>query len=198
MENYSRNPFFIFLINFIRLPELFIGNFGSRGLGWLDTVPPLTVPFLIICLITWIISRCNPIKLKPSSIFLMFSMCALPLFVLQRGYNYVGEHVQPRYLLPLMISVFISILLGGTFHQMTKVESLIFIIVLGLVQSLSLYANISRYSVGIMKNFLTQPFLWNWPGYSPRCLWFVGSICALVFYWLVFNQRNLDRNSNPS
>jgi len=185
-DNFERNPFFLFFYNLIRLPELVIGNFGSRGLGWLDTTPPLVVPFIILSLIVWMVAKLESIKFDLSWLFFALAIYAIPLFILQIGFNRVGEHVQPRYLLPLFLVFLTMLTLNSRGIKISRKEAGVFIFLLSLAHAISLYTNISRYSVGIMRNFITSPSAWNWPGFDSRYTFIIGAISSFIFYKSLF------------
>ncbi len=184
-----RDPVFLFLTNLVRLPELFMGNFGTRGLGWLDTVPPLIVPITVFGLILTSIVKSSGFSLNQGTSLAVFTLLFFPLYVLQKGSNIVGEHVQPRYLLPLMVLVFASIIMSFDEIYQSKVQYYFFLFLMVVVNGISLWTNMSRYSTGIGGNIFKSNLAWQWPGTSTIDFFIIGMAGSLLFYsWALQNQ----------
>jgi hypothetical protein len=129
-----------------------------------------------------------------------FLAAAIPLYVLQRNLNYVGEQVQPRYILPLLIVIAGVLLLaferkGVTF---TRPQAWILAVVLIPGGSLALFTNLKRYTHGLGDESVINldanaEWWWAMP-ISPLTVWVVGSISdALVVVAVFYFARHGGR-----
>jgi hypothetical protein len=188
----TRSAFGVLAINVVQVPELWIGALGYWGLGWLDT----TMPGLV-----WVSSA----GIFASLVFLMWGslsgrrllalaslaaiLYVLPLYVLQRGLNYVGEQVQPRYLLPLIV-VFAGIAFLGLAageKQLSPVQLWVSLFGIVIANSLALYVNTKRYVSGLDNGngfSLETNVEWWWSiPIGPMAMWVIGSLgFALAIY----------------
>jgi drug/metabolite transporter (DMT)-like permease len=113
----------------------------------------------------------------------------LPLYVLQRGLNYVGEQVQPRYLLPLIV-VFAGIAFLGLAageKQLSPVQLWVSLFGIVIANSLALYVNTKRYVSGLDNGngfSLETNVEWWWSiPIGPMAMWVIGSLgFALAIY----------------
>lgn len=103
-----RVPRDVFFYNFRYLPELILGPFGygrMGTLGWINTsIPPivgLPVVALLFVLVFFAMVEVAALQ-RWGLIVLLFTLFSLPLYVLQKDLNQVGEYVQPRYFYPLI------------------------------------------------------------------------------------------------
>lgn len=177
-----RNGFYLLGVNLIRFPELVVGNFGTRGLGWLDTVPPLIVPIIVIISLTYLVATAINVRADKGFVSSIFFLIIIPIYVLQKGNNVVGEHVQPRYLIPLIILVFGIMIINSDRVQLSSSALLGLTLLFTTAHSISLYTNISRYSVGIGQDFLLSEVKWGFPGISPRLLFVAGTLFGWIFF----------------
>jgi hypothetical protein len=189
----TRTAFGVFAINLVRLPELWIGVFGYWNLGWIDTPLPGLVwvssagVFAGLVFLMWgALSRRRLLTLLAIAGVLYF----LPLYVLQRGLNHVGEQVQPRYLLPLMV-VFAGIAflgMAGGRLKLSHVQLTVSLVGLSVANSLALYVNTKRYVSGLDNGSgfsLEANVEWWWPmAVGPMGVWIIGSLgFALALYF---------------
>lgn len=203
----GRTPIDVLVNNLLKVPALWLGAFGLWPLGWLDTYLPAVV---------WILSGsvfllCISISLKFISIKqlwvaigLIGILYLLPVYVLQQGLNLVGEQVQPRYLLPLILilaAVLFSNLgmINGPFHKRPPLNILL-IVMVGISNSISLLSNLNRY-VNASGNW-KLPFLnnnsWWWEGLplSPIAVWIFGSLAfGFAIYFLYKSMKTKDQLS---
>lgn len=201
LEVSERTPFGVFAINAVQLPELWVGAFGNWGLGWLDTKMPglvwvtsAGIFVLLIALASRYLSRRKLLVVGGIIVVLYF----LPLYVLQKGLNHVGEQVQPRYILPLII-----LLAGVIFLSLAENESPfrplhVWMAVSGLIiaNSLALYVNTKRYVSGLDNGSgfsLDANIEWWWAiPISPMLMWMVGTLgfgIALACGYLLTNSK---------
>ena len=102
--------------NLVRLPEYFAGFWGFYwGLGW-KFEPPLNDSYLIFASFASSFVAYNFYKKLPPSakkvlMFMVLILAVLPLLMLQNSGATVGNTVQPRYLLPFAVSIFVIIAL---------------------------------------------------------------------------------------
>jgi hypothetical protein len=203
LEVSERSQFGVFAINLVQIPELWVGVFGSWGLGWLDTQMPglvwVTTAGIFVLLIT--LASLNVSRKRLFAIAgTIFILYALPLYVLQKGLNHVGEQVQPRYLLPLIIFcaglVFLSF--ASDKRIMKPLHFILAISGIAIANSLALYVNTKRYVSGLDNGTgfsLDANIEWWWsiPA-SPMFVWVIGSLAfaaALVSGYLLSHRQKV-------
>jgi hypothetical protein len=177
------------ILNTIRMPLLWMGVFGSWGLGWLDTVLPQIVWVLsltsFIILIVFGINRLKK-RVVVAVVLMGLALWLVPLFILVRSQGIVGSLVQPRYILPLVI-VLSGILIYRELNQRNGVLSTIpflAIILLSVANAFSLHQNLRRYITGLdVKGWnLDESIEWWWDiSLSPMGIWIIGSVSFLLF-----------------
>ena len=187
--------FGLLLSNLMDLPWLWTGGTGTWGLGWLDTPVPVSVWVLMIgalfALLLWGIQKMNWRK----GIVLLVALVALavmPLYILQSKALRVGEWVQPRYLLPLLI-IFIGVALLGFARDdlgLSRLQAAVIFGAVAMSNSLALHNNMRRYISGLgdagFNLNANIEWWWNIP-LSPMLVWFGGSAAfalMLVGLWL--------------
>lgn len=174
----------LLLSNLMDLPFLWTGGAGTWGLGWLDTPVPVFVWVmmigLLIALLFWGLRIMTPRK-GIVLLLALFAMTAVPLYILQGKGLRVGEWVQPRYLLPLLL-IFVGVALFGFAKDhlgITRLQAGIVFAVVALANALSLHNNMRRYISGLGDGSgfnLNAGIEWWWAmPVSPMVVWFVGS-----------------------
>jgi hypothetical protein len=181
--------------NVSKIPELWAGVFGTWGLGWLDTPMPGIVWVTTLGIFFGVIfSSLSGFDLRQTIAFGLaaLSLMVVPLYVLMSNELSVGEQLQPRYLLPLVVFL-VSV---ATFRQDFEagfILSLGQMMVIGcglvLANSVALHTNIRRYTTGLdLKGInLDTRIEWWWetPAVSPNLVWVLGSLSfALTIYSL--------------
>lgn len=174
--------------NALNIPSLWAGVFGQWGLGWLDTTVPavvlfgalgsfLVAAFLGVRGLTW----------RKGAVVGMAGLAlgVVPLYVLQQGGQLVGEQVQPRYLLPLIVLLGGLLALSAPRVLWTRGQLLVMAAALAVANSTALSANIRRYVSGVGEGSfnLDARIEWWWDvPFSPMGVWIVGSLAygALV------------------
>jgi hypothetical protein len=131
----------------------------------------------------------------------MFSVLIfVPFWVLSRSNLVVGEAIQPRYLLPLLISTIVVLTYPSKLLIFSRGQVLIFVFFLTLAQSVALHTQIRRYVTGqdyagINLNLNMESW---WLSYgSPNTLWIFGSISFLAWaigFGLLMNSQLKSRN----
>jgi hypothetical protein len=180
-----------FQSNLLRLPELWIGVFGTWGIGWLDTPMPTMVWFLALSLFTAVLfSTFRAFKLNQAlAVGLSFlALIVVPMVVLTQNGQPVGGLVVPRYLLPLIgLLITVALWRKETPEPIFTGPQLMFgAIGLIIANMLALHTNLRRYLTGIdyWGLSLTRQVEWWWLDFplSPNHVWFIGSASlALLF-----------------
>jgi len=193
--------FGLLAFNLLNVPELWAGVFGGWPLGWLDTGLPAVVTYGglgVFVAIVFIGIGVTSWRKEAAALVLVLVLWLLPAYVLQAGGNAVGQNVQPRYLLPLIVilagvAVFT---VGQRRLRLSKVQTTLVAVTLSLTQAFALHVNLRRYITGIdiQGANLDDGYEWWWTGFplTPMQLWVVGSLsfAALVFVLL----RDLRRS----
>lgn len=198
-----------FQSNLLRLPELWMGVFGTWGLGWLDTPMPTMVWFLTLSLFVAVVFSTfrGFTLLQGIAVSLSFlALIVVPMVVLTQNGQPVGGLVQPRYLLPLIgLLITVSLWRKMPSGPILSNAQLLFI-ALGLVVAnlLALHSNLRRYLTGIdyWGLSLTSQVEWWWADFalSPNHVWFIGSasLALLLFSaWKLRESLGLANRAKP-
>ena len=109
-------------------------------------------------------------------------LIALPLYVLQAGGDRVGQEVQPRYLLPLIV-LFAGVALltteSGPRIRVTRLQGWLLASALAGADFVALQVTMRRFITGIdgASIDLGAGAEWWWSGFvSPNVVWIVGSL----------------------
>jgi hypothetical protein len=190
--------------NLFNISLLWTGVLGHRwGLGWLDTGMPPFVSAATIAVFVAVgfigIGRMWPRKAVVLGA-LVLVLVALPLYVLGAGGDLVGEQVQPRYLLPLIV------MLGGML-MLTRdvpppgfgpINRFALIVALSSAHFLALHLNIRRYVTGVdgANVNLDAGAEWWWAGpIGPNAVWLLGSLAYALLVALLLKPRVLASHS---
>jgi len=179
--------------NLVNLPYVVLGNQGLGNLGWLDTPLPSLVSVGMIMVTSFLLmaglSRLSWVKALVAGGGVLVLM-ALPLFILQVSHYFVGQGMQPRYLLPLLPVISLVVLTGYRPDQAVRLSPLFAWFSWGLVSaanSVALMVNIRRYTTGMDgPTWPGQLVEWWTPGApGPMVTWIVGSLAFAVAAWMV-------------
>lgn len=185
--------FGLFAYNVLNVPFLLSGALGDWALGWLDTSMPAVVSAACVAVFVAVgfagIGRLWGRKALAVGL-LVLVLLALPVYVLQSGGDVVGEQVQPRYLLPLII------MLGGMLALtrdargllFTRAQRLTLVAALAGAHFVALHFNIRRYVTGIdgAGVDLDAGAEWWWAGpIGPTAVWLLGSLSYALLAWVV-------------
>jgi hypothetical protein len=174
--------------NFIQLPSLWAGSFGTWPLGWLDTTMPAIVSVSALAGFAAVlfvgVSAVNKRK-SIALVGLFVSLFAIPFWLLLQSNAVVGQAVQPRYLLPLILMLAGVALFqpNGRVFSLTPSQSVIIAIALSAANSIALHVNIQRYTTGVDVNGfnLNHSVEWWWDGLAtPMAAWAIGSLSFAV------------------
>jgi hypothetical protein len=179
--------------NLLNAPFIWVGNFGEWGLGWLDTSMPAVVPLAVTAafVATAFLGMRRMSARKAIIVVAVFAVLwLLPVYVLQQGGGVVGEQVQPRYLLPLVVMLAGMLLLavprGGL--GMTAIQRYVIATALTGAHLVALHMNLRRYVTGVDDaGFnLDAGAEWWWAlPLSPMAVWVIGSIAYGTVAFLV-------------
>ena len=173
----------------LEFPVLIIGVFGyGFGLGWLDTTMPSQTTACVVLVVGFLVlsGLARGGRMKAIVVLMIAAaMIALPLFSLYQQRNYVGENVQPRYLLPL-VPVLLTVIMTGRRPdrglRMIRRQAWIIWALVSIASSAALYANLRRYVTGYDGPYLLGPHEWWWSsGPGPVTWWVVATIGFAVF-----------------
>jgi hypothetical protein len=186
----------------LQVPDILLGAFGiDWGLGWLDTPLPAFIGMAVVIAVGGVLF----IGLRYSSLGGMLALglvtaalVAIPTWVLYRGNSIVGEQVQPRYLLPLLL---VAVLVATTRLRPSPAISLrrpqviALVTTLAAAQLIALAVNIKRYAVGMPPpvDFAAMPAgLWWVLPVPPIAVLLVASAAwttALALWFLEMETR---------
>lgn len=192
----SMTGFALAAYNLLMLPFLWTGVWGTWALGWFDTQLPAIVPWAAVAAfvavafaglgqMTW--------RKAISVSGVLVVLVTLPVYVLTAGNDEVGESLQPRYLLPLIV-LFAFVLLtepAGRMLRFTRLQTAAILGALALANLVSLQVNIRRYITGSDAQGLNldSGAEWWWTGFpvGPTALWVIGFAAyagLLAVLWL--------------
>ena len=193
------SPATLAIANFLMVPELWTGMFGSGGwgLGWLDTRMPAIVwaiGFLIFGA-TILIGIAKAGRRKLLSAGLVFAaLWLIPIVILVLSRSLVGAYLQPRYILPIAILLAgIALWTSSGVIAITGIQRVITVCALAVANAVALELNIRRYVTGtdVVGLNLDAGAEWWWPSIvaSPMTVWIVGSLSFVAL--LVVLERHV-------
>jgi hypothetical protein len=176
-----------------QLPTLWTGALavGPMGTaGWLDTAFPPIVGFLslgalvVVLTLTWR----RPRGVHAVALLLtVAAMFAYPLYILGRTSLTVGQGVQPRYLLPLVVVLVALVLLAGD-GRLTRTQVWSVAGALTVAHAVALHVQVRRYVTGLDVSDVDlshgSEWWWGW-SLGPTTVWLVASAAFAVLAALV-------------
>jgi hypothetical protein len=182
-----RDPLAVLAFNLVSLPQLWTGVFGSWGLGWRMEVWPgfAMVEFATLVVFIGLAAlgfRWMHARKAVMVVALVATLYALPVYILTVGSSVVGENVQPRYILPLVVVLAGLVLLTrserpllpGPWHVIPA------ILLLTGANAIALYTNLRRYITGfdVEQLSLESRAEWWWDGLpgGPTVLLLIGTV----------------------
>ncbi|HQZ84380.1 MAG TPA: DUF2142 domain-containing protein [Actinomycetota bacterium] len=176
----------------IPLGNLGLGTLGS--LGWLDTAAPaLTWAAMALALSVVLFFGVSELgwHFGLGAAGAATLMLGLPLYMLQKyGYR-VGEFVQPRYMLPLLIATVGTVALAAVKRPRSTPQGWMLIAgSVSIAHAAMLYTNLLRYSNGAASVYpLGMNTQWWWTAStSPLLVFVVGSVAFAAFLVLLFRS----------
>lgn len=194
--------------NLLMLPDLWTGIWGTWALGWFDTGLPSIVPWAAVAAFIVVafagLGRLDWRK-AISVLGVLVVLVALPVYVLSIGGMKVGEALQPRYLLPLilLLSLLLVTMPPGRDLRFTRVQTFAVLGALALANLVSLQVNIRRYVTGAdQQGFnLDAGAEWWWPGFpfGPIWIWILGALSFAGMLAVLWPQlrRSADLLAEP-
>ncbi len=191
-ETVTKNASYTFtellFINLKALPQLLSGVLGTWGLGWLDTYMPgivwVTMMLVFAGVVFWGL-RLGHARKWIALAGVGVGTLVVPLYILLHDGVVVGNGVQPRYVLPLII-MFAGIAVYGFSRGGLGLNRLQLCIVGGglvVAQSIALHVNIRRYVTGLDVTGINLDrnieWWWNSP-ISPMGIWALGTVAFAV------------------
>jgi len=169
--------------NLLSAPSLWMGALGGWGLGWLDTPMPALVSVLAGAVFwgAFFVGGGRASVRRGIAIGLgVAAMWLVPVVLLAQSRMLVGELIQPRYLMPLMI-----ITLGAASARLDIAwawggfRSIAAVAALSVANITALHTNIQRYTTGL-DQFSANPgagaeWWWAWAP-SPLLVWLGGGL----------------------
>lgn len=190
---------------FVEVPSLWIGALGYWGLGWIDTGLPSLVWIAAGAAFAGTLTVALPgiNRLQRLACFLLLAaLWAIPMRVLWLSGAGVGQQVQPRYLLPLLMATVVVALarFRGPGFAFRAPQSITLGVLLIVANSVALHTNLRRYLTGNDVRSLDLnadiEWWWNLP-ISPMAVWLVGTLAFAGAVLLVAGQlRTHEANSD--
>ena len=177
--------FGLFAYDLLNAPSLWAGVFGGWPLGWLDTPMPAVVSLGAVAVFVAVgfvgfrqLGWRKAVVLALTALVLWL----LPVYVLVQGGDTVGNAVQPRYLLPLIVLAGGILLLASRGRQYVfgRGQIVLVVVVLAVVNLIALELVIRRFVTGngeLGLNLDTgDKWWWGSFPFSPNVVWILGSL----------------------
>lgn len=194
MDTQELSDFGRLAYNVLNAPFIWAGALGEWGLGWLDTAMPAIVilPAIMAFVMAGFLGFGRIGWRKAIMVgAVVFVLWALPVFVLQQGGDTVGEQLQPRYLLPLIVLLGGLLTLDVSAVSWTRAQLVVVTAALTIAQSGALYFNLRRYITGVGTGGLNldaaPEWWWNAP-FSPMFVWITGSLAYAALMALIVTR----------
>ncbi len=197
--------FGLFAYNVLNVPFLLSGVLGDWALGWLDTSMPAIVPAASVAVFVSVgfvgLGRMWGRKALAVGA-LVAVLLALPVYVLQSGGDVVGEQVQPRYLLPLIIMLggMLALTRASQVLAFSRAQRFAIVAALAGAHFIALHFNIRRYVTGIdgADPNLDAGAEWWWVGpVGPTAVWLLGSLAYGLLAWILVRTVATARAQAP-
>jgi hypothetical protein len=191
--------------NLLMLPYLWTGVWGTWALGWFDTGLPAIVAWAAVSAFVVVgfagLGRMDWRKAISVSGVLVV-LIVLPVYVLTVGNMKVGDALQPRYLLPLilLLSLLLVTMPRGSELRFTRLQAFTILAALAVANLVALQVNIRRYVTGDDRQGinLDAGAEWWWSGFpvGPIWIWVVGALAfagLLAVLWPQLRRPSLER-----
>ena len=159
----------LLLTNIVNAPVYLQQALGGP-LGWYDINLPTWVPIVGTLALGFIIYRqlaLGPSRVFSASIVAFAVVLAVPIAFLQLGGLVVGELVQPRYFLPLLIIFIATANLGSrirTINPWPAPAALVLVFALTVSAVLSFWYTAHRYAAGLTRGLFDTKLVIDWSG----------------------------------
>jgi len=176
----------LLLTNIVYLPLYAAGAVGSMALGWNDTfLPPIVFVFGLLALGALVNRGLSDLPRRKLAAVLvaLAALVAVPLVFLQREGLAVGEVVQARYVLPLLVLITLTMSLAIPFGRLRDrglpmSRAMVWVLAVGMSSSagLSLWVNAHRYAAGSERGLFDIDIVLEWTGITSLPLSLVVAI----------------------
>jgi hypothetical protein len=175
----------LWFYNVSELTTLWSGAIGGWPLGWFDTpMPSITLFFSILAFAGLLFMGLGKSSFRKTIglIVIVFSLSYIPLRVLLLGRNFIGEGVQPRYFLPLLMVFFglaLYVPLKQKMLQLGWLQYLVLFAGLSVSHAFALHFTMRRYITGtdVIGYNLNKNAEWWWSfAPAPLTSWAIASI----------------------
>jgi len=167
----------LLLTNIVFLPVYLSGAVGGMAIGWNDTpLPPMVFVFGVLVLGALAYRGLQQLSARKStaSVVALAAVVAVPLLFLQLEGLGVGEVVQARYLLPLMVLLFATLSLPVTYAKpsapglpLPRAAAWTIGVAMAATASISLWVNAHRYAAGSTRGLFDLDLQMDWTGLLP-------------------------------
>lgn len=186
--------------NLLAIPSLWVGALGGWGLGWLDTALPSSVSVLsvfVACGAVFVGIRVLSGRRVIALLLAIAAMWLVPFVLLAQTRAVVGEQVQPRYVLPLMV-IFLGVVTAAASAERWWFgpRFVVAAIALSSAGAVALHTNIRRYTTGLDDQAIDpgSGAEWWWAGaLSPMATWVLGSLAFAAALALVGVSMRRDQ-----
>ena len=202
----GRTSYSALLNNLLRLPVFIMGALGvprSMGdLGWLDTQMPELVSGLVLFTAVGVVLFSLKKRSRYESSALTISLLAVlatPIAILYMDHAIVGELVQARYILPLLLlamGVLTSGIRADKSEFLPRKFRIIGAVFLSMAYGVALHTTMRRYITGndVTDWNLNNNLEWWWKsGPSPMTVWFFGT-CSFILL-ITYLMKNIGRTA---
>jgi len=175
----------LLLHNLVNIPLLWTGNLGSWPLGWIDTPMPVIVSAVGVFVFGAVVIyglRAMDWRKGAAMAIVVVALIVIPLLSLQQTHDPVGQGVQPRYILPLMVLLAGLALMPAGLRRVhfTVVQRVVIVVAVAISNAAALYANMARYVHAPTDGGfnLNHNVVWWWSGGlpSPMIVWLIGAV----------------------
>lgn len=192
--------------NFIEVPSLWVGALGGWAIGWIDTDLPSVVKVLATTVFAGalFVGLRKVLPARGIAIALgLASMWLVPFFLLYQSRTVVGDLVQPRYILPLMvITLGVASLRPRAARSWSGARLWLGGLALTIAYAVALHTNTQRYTTGV-DHLTFDPGAgaeWWWAlAPSPMAVWVAGTLAfagIFVLFQIVLARPRRKRTIN--
>lgn len=167
----------------IDLPQLWAGSLGTWPIGWLDVPMPSVVSVAAVAVfgaVTFAGLRSISVRKLIALGFALAMMFAVPAYILLKSKATVGQEVQPRYILPLLLMFAgVALLEAGRRLRFTRFQVGVAAFALSIANTVALHVSMQRYVSGstVADVNLSHGQHWWWSSSIPPMLvWILGSL----------------------
>lgn len=192
--------------NLLQVPSLWMGVVGKQwGLGWLDTTMPATIWFVgLACFIGVGFVSVQGASVRRIVVLAggALVLALLPAGLLAAAGDGVGENLQPRYILPLMVlfAGIVTLSSGRLSNRLTTPQWIMVAAGLSGSQLIALHLNMQRYVAGISNQSLNidDHVEWWWHlALSPNTVWVIGSVAYTALIFIVLHALRRPSGIEP-